>query len=528
MAVNKNALIRYKTIDKCLQNNYRKWTLDDLIDACSDALYEYEGKHANVSKRTIQLDIFNMRSDKLGYNAPIIVVDKKYYTYEDKNYSITKLPISTSDLDKLSESVTFLKQFKGFSHFDELNEVIQKLEDHIYAKQTKTKPVIEFEKNEHLKGLEYLDDLYQAIIHKKSVEITYKSFKARHANTFVFHVYLLKEFRNRWFAIGVKDKNKQKNLMNLALDRILDLQKTNVPYIENTTFDLDEHFSKAIGVTVNPNAGTEEIVLFVYNKHAPYVITKPFHPSQKTIDKNNLGITISLNVQHNFELEKEILGLGDGIRVIAPETLKNRIKQRLIYAVDTYQTEITDKNLMSISKQFQYKGNAVVNQIYNLREIKKIHQAFHRYEQAQGIKIATLDDFLTKIPELSDILINPNLQKVLSELHKKAELVKNVFYRKVPQNIIEREWFQVNDDQTFVIRIHLKEPNRFNYLEVMPGSHKKYFSQEEIELLVKNSVPHVTHVRQGGIHLLQNKILRRWVIKYKDQVSNMIELVYQI
>ena len=57
MAYNKNALIRYKTIDKCLQNRYRKWTLEDLIEACSDALYEHEGKMTNVSKRTIQLDI---------------------------------------------------------------------------------------------------------------------------------------------------------------------------------------------------------------------------------------------------------------------------------------------------------------------------------------------------------------------------------------------------------------------------------------------------------------------------------------
>ena len=47
MALNKNALIRYKTIDKCLQNTYRRWTLDDLIDACSDALYEYEGRDVN-------------------------------------------------------------------------------------------------------------------------------------------------------------------------------------------------------------------------------------------------------------------------------------------------------------------------------------------------------------------------------------------------------------------------------------------------------------------------------------------------
>ncbi|PRY08969.1 hypothetical protein CLV24_11919 [Pontibacter ummariensis] len=43
MPVNRNALIRYRTLDNCLCNKYRKWTLSDLIDACYDALYEYEG-----------------------------------------------------------------------------------------------------------------------------------------------------------------------------------------------------------------------------------------------------------------------------------------------------------------------------------------------------------------------------------------------------------------------------------------------------------------------------------------------------
>jgi hypothetical protein len=43
MPVNRNALIRYRTIDQCLQNRYKKWTLDDLIEACSDAIYEYQG-----------------------------------------------------------------------------------------------------------------------------------------------------------------------------------------------------------------------------------------------------------------------------------------------------------------------------------------------------------------------------------------------------------------------------------------------------------------------------------------------------
>ena len=78
MPINRNALIRYKTIDNCLQNRFRKWTLEDLIEACSDALYEYEGIDKGISKRQVQKDIQIMRSEKLGYNAPIIVEENKY------------------------------------------------------------------------------------------------------------------------------------------------------------------------------------------------------------------------------------------------------------------------------------------------------------------------------------------------------------------------------------------------------------------------------------------------------------------
>ena len=84
MPVNRNALIRYKTIDNCLRNPYRRWTLEDLVDACSDALYEYEGIDKGISKRAVQMDIQMMRSEKLGYNAPIVVYENKYYKYGDK------------------------------------------------------------------------------------------------------------------------------------------------------------------------------------------------------------------------------------------------------------------------------------------------------------------------------------------------------------------------------------------------------------------------------------------------------------
>ena len=73
MPVNKNALIRYKTIDRFLRNRYRRWTIEDLVKACSEVLYEMEGITRGVSVRTIQGDLQIMRSDKLGYEAPIEV-----------------------------------------------------------------------------------------------------------------------------------------------------------------------------------------------------------------------------------------------------------------------------------------------------------------------------------------------------------------------------------------------------------------------------------------------------------------------
>ncbi|HTE28011.1 helix-turn-helix transcriptional regulator [Flavitalea sp.] len=335
MPVNRNALIRYKTIDACLRNRRKKWTLEKLIDAVSDALYELEGIDKGISKRTIQADMQMMRSDKLGYNAPIIVLEKKYYTYEDAGYSITRIPLSDQDLARMNEAVEMLRQFKGFSHFSDLNEVVQKLEDHVYAAAHQTEPVIDFEKNEQLKGLEFLEPLYNAIIQRKSLQIKYCSFKAREAAVFQFHVWWLKEFKNRWFCVGVKKKDG--SLLTLALDRMETLSVDEVePYIPNKNLSVEQYYRDVIGVTVSENLRKQIVKIFVNHENAPYVQTKPLHVSQELIERRDDGIVIAIKVQLNFELEKEILGFGDGMVVLEPERLRKRVNDRLIRAVGLY------------------------------------------------------------------------------------------------------------------------------------------------------------------------------------------------
>jgi predicted DNA-binding transcriptional regulator YafY len=338
MPVNKNALIRYKTIDACLRNRRRKWTLENLIDAVSDALYDYEGIDKGISRRSVQADLQLMRSDKLGYNAPIIVVSKKYYTYEDPAYSITNIPLNEQDLGRMNEAVEILKQFKGFSHFSSLNDVVQKLEDHVYAAAHNSQTVIDFEKNERLKGLEYLEILYQSVIQQKAVKITYQSFRAKEENSFIFHVWWLKEFKNRWFAAGVKGKGKQ--IMHLALDRIGNLViAEDELYVDNDKITPSDYYRDVVGVTVGQTIRASNVKIFVSNEHAPYIVTKPMHHSQTVVETKDDGIIINLKVQLNFELEREILGYAEGMRVLSPESLRKRIYRKLKLGVYNYNDE---------------------------------------------------------------------------------------------------------------------------------------------------------------------------------------------
>lgn len=129
MPVNKNALIRYKTIDRCLRNRYRRWTLDDLVDACSDALYEMEGITKGVSTRTVQGDLQIMRSDKLGYYAPIEVYDNKYYRYSDPEYSISNSPITEDDYELIVIAVRTIDEYRVNGDIEKLDEVLGKVKE---------------------------------------------------------------------------------------------------------------------------------------------------------------------------------------------------------------------------------------------------------------------------------------------------------------------------------------------------------------------------------------------------------------
>ena len=336
MAQNKNALLRYKTIDRCLRNTGRQWTLQDLVDACSDALYEYEGKKDPVSVRTIQLDLQMMRSDRLGYEAPIEVYDRKYYRYSDPDYSISNRPLTENDILVFNRTIDLLRQFDEFDPYHEMVDVINRLEDKVGAAR-KRKPIVDFERNPDLKGLAFLNPLYDATASRQTVSISYRSFNSREPKEFVIFPHLLKEYRNRWFIFGSKVGDMK--IFNLALDRIIEFHICNdIPYQDNPGFT-EDYFTDMVGVTKQNRLEKATVKFIAANSCASYILTKPIHSRQKLLSKNKEDGSMTFEIEEvviNPELVKLFLSFGNEVRILTPKSLVKRMKKIFQKGLELY------------------------------------------------------------------------------------------------------------------------------------------------------------------------------------------------
>lgn len=115
MATNKNASIRYIELDKCFSNFGRMYFVDDLVEECNKALYEFSGLVDGVKKRQVYDDITFMQSEQ-GWNAPLEKYrygKNVYYRYSDSTFSISQKPMSSEEAKQLKEAMSILTRFKG-------------------------------------------------------------------------------------------------------------------------------------------------------------------------------------------------------------------------------------------------------------------------------------------------------------------------------------------------------------------------------------------------------------------------------
>lgn len=325
----KNALIRYRIIDRLIRNKYRPFpTKEDLRSACEESLYGSDDG-GNISDSTIEKDLFAMRME---HDAPIKYSkrDKGYY-YSEEDYSINDIPLSEDEIESIKFATNTLIQFRDSAMFKQFGFAIDKIFDRINISPDPNAAdisnLVQFEIPVSSAGNELLAPLLNAIRNKNVVTFDYASFvngvrKAREVIAL-----LLKEYRNRWYLISY-DLDKS-TVITYALERIENLEITEENATLEINFNAEQFFKNAIGITANENAIVENVILKADNISAKYIQSQPFHHSQEIIEEGVKQTVFSLQVLISEELIRSILSYSGEVEVVKPASLRETIVNRI-------------------------------------------------------------------------------------------------------------------------------------------------------------------------------------------------------
>ena len=319
MPVVKQKLIRHQALDSCFRNRNKRYYIEDLLDACNRALTRYEC--TPVSVRTVKYDI-NEFEALYHVNVEHLrdAYGRVYYRYEDPDFSIRQLPLNEEELSTLKDTVLMLSRLKGLPQFGWMTELLTKVEVEMQQSEH-TANVISFDANPYVTGLEYLESLFNYIINQQAIELNYQPFGKPEVH-WTLSPYHIKQYNNRWFLFAADEHGR---IVNVALDRIVAIEPSIAKY-QPTDIDFEEYFDDVIGVSI-PDVPAEHVLLKFSQNRLPYVLSKPLHPSQKTKDKSN-GI-IEITVKPNRELMAILLEFGDDVEVLQPEHLRQEIQEKI-------------------------------------------------------------------------------------------------------------------------------------------------------------------------------------------------------
>lgn len=325
MSSNKHAQIRYKVLDDCFSNFRRKYYFEDLLDKCNDALREIYGEeHSGIKTRTLRADISYMRERAGEFGVEIETEDDGsgfYYRYSEKDFSIFKNGLCENDINQLKETISMLQRFKGAPSLDWMSELVVKFEDKLNLRGA-AHSVVGYDENISYTGLDWFQELFDAIINKSVLRIEYRTFTDK-SYKWTIHPYYLKEYNNRWFLFGYC--NEENSITNIPLDRIDDIEQIKAEY-KQSSINFETYFDNVIGVTVINKE--KEIIRLQFSSHRfPYILTKPLHNTQRIIDIDNHIIEIT--VIPNRELDSLILRFGKDVKVLKPESFREHIQSIL-------------------------------------------------------------------------------------------------------------------------------------------------------------------------------------------------------
>ena len=347
MPVNKDAMARYRIIDRMLADPHKDYTTKDIENAVSREC-------PRVSTRMIQKDIKAL--EEAPFNKTMLrgKGGRGTVRYEDQSTPLFYQELTADEEDILREALGSLGQFEGMDSFKWLENLKRRLDMPV---ESKARPVISFARNDILQIPDnLLGHLYSAIARKKVIRFGYRRFQdaGRPYSQVTVHPYQLRQFNNRWFLLCNPVGNEvnpfdPERIYNYALDRM----DGKVEYIEDMQFidtavDIGARFDEIIGVTYLKDVEMRDIYFAVKPESVNYIRTKYIHPSQDEVNPETEREFIRrypflrdckffvISCRPNVELYALFASYGASVIILEPSEVRDEILRRFREAVENY------------------------------------------------------------------------------------------------------------------------------------------------------------------------------------------------
>lgn len=293
---------RYLKLYEIINNN-QFINIDDLIKRYNNSDYSRENAKS-ISKRTFHRDLAEMKS-LFGIDIKFDKAHNGYVIAEDKIEANAML---------LIDSYRYIHTFQRFKHINKL-----------IASEAK------------ITGKEHLETILFAIDKRIRIQFNYQKFVNSECENRTIEPYFIKEFKSRWYVIGLDLKDKKQK--SFAMERISNLVNKHdglACYDIPKNLTPDSFFKDVFGIFKLPHAVNEDIMLSFKPLKGKFIKSNPLHNSQETIIDNNDEFRIKLNMQITHDFVMEILSHGDEVKVIFPEILINEICSKMENALKQY------------------------------------------------------------------------------------------------------------------------------------------------------------------------------------------------
>lgn len=183
-------------------------------------------------------------------------------------------------------------------------------------------------------GTEYIRTVIDAMQRSKVLQIDYQPFGG-HRTPYHLQPYAMKVYNQRWYVAGYIIE--LDGIRNISLDRTLEMELTDCDFIMPEDFDAREYYANTVGIYVNDKLKPQKVVIRAFGIQVEYLRSLPLHSSQKEITTVNGEYS---DFQYRLcltpELTSKILSMGEKVKVVCPEKLKEEIKQRLLANINLY------------------------------------------------------------------------------------------------------------------------------------------------------------------------------------------------